>query len=325
MGMTLAWARKMGIPYPCHLSTYMHTIVYEIPGYFVAEDDEISPAVIHDTYGFRATIATGPVGFIESETFLNQYNLDTGLREELNRVNDENATQADRRLYVVIQFKEDMEAAPAVAGQCVKTSLDDGTEFICIWDCDDAPVRKPNQRTRSINTALAAIKMEYEVTEGFKRVVNKGCYLSDTDECVHRSGMNISAWPSVLSLITKKDIADRSEKSRQLAAAIEESIESGKRRSRGKSSSDFGRRLEDLIEGLLLEPSTDDSYLRLWFLRLCHRAERFGKTCKWQLRNEQKEVRAYRDKVAHPGVEKIDWAVLKSFQKELFRVIRSKL
>ena len=135
----------------------------------------------------------------------------------------------------------------------------------------------------------------------------------------------MSAHLSVLTPLTLEDFAAKSEASRNLVGMIEQSIESGRTGGRRPWDADFAARLEELIDGLDMDPSTDDAYLRLWFLQLCHRAEEFGKTCKWQFRNNQKIIRDYRDEVAHPGVERIDMALLRTFQKDLFRLIKSRL
>ena len=315
----------MGTPHVCHLSEYMRTIVYEIPGFIVWEADDIAPARISETPGVRAAVVTNPQAYIRGDNFSNQYELDRGLREELRDLVEANEGKSEKVLYIVVQVKDDMGSAPAVNGQCIKTTLADGTEMISVVDCEEVPVHRPDERTRSINSVLTAVRMEYEVTEGITRVINQGCYLSDNGECVYRFGVGGSAYLRVRSPISPDAIAQKSSNCRELFDSIEANIEDANNGSRCKWRTDFGEHLQDLVEGLQLEPSTDDSYHRLWFLRLCHVAEEFGRTCKWQFRNDQKTVRKYRDDVAHPGVEKIDMGMLKSFQRELFRVIRSKL
>ncbi len=93
----------------------------------------------------------------------------------------------------------------------------------------------------------------------------------------------------------------------------------------GKSKGKFGIRLESLVEALQLDPSLDEAYLRLWFLRLYHWADRFGKTCEWQLPNRLPEVKDHRNNIAHRGVEKLDKRLLASFQKSLFGIIRDRI
>ncbi len=113
----------MGTPYACYLSKYTRTIVYEIPGLIVRQADHIAPSSISETLDFRASIVTNPHGYIKDDTFSDQYELDRGLREELNNLVDVNEGKSEKRPYIVIQFEENMGSDPAVDGQCIKTTL----------------------------------------------------------------------------------------------------------------------------------------------------------------------------------------------------------
>ena len=101
---------------------------------------------------------------------------------------------------------------------------------------------------------------------------------------------------------------------------------------RGRQYPAFGKRLEELTEALQLDTSTDDSYLRLWYLKLWDRVEKFGKGCRPRLQlllsndpNNLRDEKNHRNDIAHRGVEKIDTKLLQSFQKKIFRIIKSKL
>ena len=135
----------------------------------------------------------------------------------------------------------------------------------------------------------------------------------------------MSAYASVLSPLTLEAFETKSDASRELVGMIEEGIESDGTGGKLRWRPGFPPRLEKLLEALPLDPSTDDACLRLWFLQLCHRAEEFGKACRWQFRNDLKAVRDYRDTVAHPGVDRMDTVLLRTFQKDLFRIIKSRL
>ena len=323
MGITLAGARTMGTPFPAHLSEYMRTIIYRVPGFIVREGDLI-PIFVKDTADFRASIVTDPLSYLREDDFSDQYNLDASFPDALREQCGIDASQSEKHIFVVIQFKQDMCSFAAVEGQCIKREHR-GTEVLFIVDCDDAPTPRPDERRRSKNAALTAVKMEFEVTTALDTVFDRRCYKTDDDKCLYKCSPNLRGALTVEIPLSVKDIVAKSKNCQTLARKIEESIENGRVGGQQGRDPDSAKRLEELIDALQLEPSTDDSYLRLWFLQLCHRAEEFGKTCKWQFRNKQKAVRVHRDNIAHSGVDRVDIDLLQAFQKNLFRVIISRL
>ena len=90
----------------------------------------------------------------------------------------EHIDESPKRVFIVIQLKEDMESFSAIDGQCIKIEHD-GIEELAIVDCADAYTPHPDERTSSINTVLSAIKIEFEITEALEKLFDARCYRTD--------------------------------------------------------------------------------------------------------------------------------------------------
>ena len=329
MGITLAGVQLMGKPFTCYISEYMRTIVYKIPDFRVQDSHLTNPIVIKDTPDFRASIVTDPYNYIKQENFLGHYGLDMAFPKYLSDIYETDANQSEKHISVVIQFKENMHSFPVVDGQCIKLEHD-GIEKFAIVDCDEAPTPCPDERMYSINAVLTTIKIGFEITEGFEKLVDRQCYRTVDSKCLYRFRSESHASLTVEDPLTLEDIKAKSKPCRDLVVQIEKAIANGNMR--GRQHSAFGKSLEELTEALQLDTSTDDSSLRLWYLKLWDRVEKFGRGCRPRLQlflsNDPNNLRAeknHRNDIAHRGVEKIDTKLLQSFQKKIFRIIKSKL
>ena len=135
MPLTLAGVRLMGAPFECYLSEYVRTVVYRVPGFLVREGN-LRPVVVHDTSTFRAAIATDPVSYLRDDDFSDQYDLDSSFPTALRDKCDEDSSESQKRVFIVIQLKEDMASYPATDGQCIRIEHD-GIEELAIVDCGD--------------------------------------------------------------------------------------------------------------------------------------------------------------------------------------------
>ena len=326
MGIMVALLEPLGEPFACNFSQYMRTVVYKMPAHVVREG-HLSPVIVHDTGDFRACISTDPLGYLRESDFSDQYNLDVSFPIALEEKTGTTSNDSGKRIFVVIQIKQDMKSFPAVGGQCIKREQE-GTEVLLIADCDDAPAPRPDPRTRAIDTVLGAAKVEFGITGGIEKAFDAGCYKTDKGACVHPYNIEFRVGGvTVLSPMTLEDLTAKAEATGVLAARLAASIEGISQEERRRRIPEFGTRLEDLIGALRLEPSLDDAYLRLWYLQLWDRFEKLGDAFRPRLQvlndpNLEAE-KTHRNVIAHRGVEKIDAELLSSFQKEIFRILKS--
>ncbi len=328
MGTMVAIWEPAGEPFACHLSKYMRTIVYRMPTHIVREG-HLSPAIVYQTDDFRASIVTDPASYLSGSDFSGQYSFDKTFPDAVQEKCCVEANDVGERTFIVVQFSEDMKSFPAVDGQCMKMN-GDGREVFVISDFDDAPGPRPDARTHTIENVVAALKVEFGITEGFEQVFNEGCYETDNGVCVYPVNIDVSVGGvTVLRPMALEDLRAKAEATRVLVAKMEGRLNGVSQQEHGRCPTTYRTRLHELIGALWLEPSLDDAYLQLWYLRLWDRLEKFSKACnpRIQVMNDPKlkANKDHRNDIAHRGVEGINRALLATFQKEVFRILRSNL
>ena len=324
----MAFIQPMGTPVECYLAEYMRTVVYEIHGLFVPGDTPATSRVV-DSTGFSAWVTTDPAELLEKENFSDQWNFVPGFPEAFRSKFE--GTESLRLLHVVIQVKQNMDSFPATAGQCI-TVDHEGSEELWIVECADAPYPEPNDRKREITILLTAIRAEFETTGPLESQFDVACYRTTDALCLHPKRVAMNMTGRAHRPVSVGEIAARAESSRDLFQKISRNIEGDITEGRSRRKPDYGQRLEELAEALILEPSTDDSYLRRWYLRLCDRVEKFGESMSrevWNKSNERapdmKDEKKHRNAIAHRGVEKVDGQLLNSLQAKTFGIIKSGL
>ena len=323
MGIGLGAVRRMGIPFTCEISEYMRTMVYRIPGRIIREG-HLSPVVLKGTPDFRATMVTDAVAYIREHDFTGQYELDANFAAALSKACNIHEDQSALSRYVVIQFKEDMQSFQAVDGQCIKIEHD-GIDELAIVDCDDADMPRPDDRASNINAVLTAVRIAFEVTDSFEEQLDRRCYIATDRTCLYPMSPTFSACLSVENPQALQEVEARAEACRGLVGRITDGIESGRTGGKRRYKPDFAVCLTALIRTLRLGPPSEDPYLRLWFLELYDRAEKFVDTWDGQLGQDQRDATAHRNDVAHRGVEKIDEKHVKTLQEAIFRYIESRV
>lgn len=327
MPITLAGVRRMGEPFPCHLSEYMRTIIYKVPT-FVVREGHFPSVVIHDTPDFRSAVVTDLDSYLKDVVFSDKYESDASFPSALREKSGFDCESSEKHIYIVIQLKEDMGGFPATDGQCIKIERD-GIEELAIVDCGDPYTPYPDERVNTINAVLSAVRIEFGITDGLDKLFDASSYRTEDGKWLSRVSVELSANLSVLTPLALEDFTAISGASKVLVSRLVEGQGNGSWSGPRHRIPDFGTRLDELTGALQMEPSTDDAYLRLWYLQAWDRLERLGDAFRPRLQvlndpNLEAEKK-HRNDIAHRGVEKIDWKLLRSFQREVFRIIKSYL
>ena len=323
--------RFPGVPFNCHISVYMQTIVFEIPRYRVS-DDQFPPCVVKETSGFKAAIVTNPVDYILSDTFADQHVVDPNFERNLRNSCEENTDNVGTKTFIVFQSKEDLGSFPATEGQCIAVH-DEGQEKRFIYDCQDAPAPTVKNMTDIINMVLAATKAELEITGADKRIFGSGCFKTADEQCVYRAP-NPSASANLVLVgppMAPDEFMEKVKPVKTLVAKLENGVEQDTIEPLRDGVTDFGMRLLELVEALQLDPSLDDAYLRLWYLQLWDRADKFR--CLFARRRRPRDLKDdrlqheknFRDRIAHRGVDRVDWRAIGSLQEKVLTYFKDQL
>lgn len=320
---TFAVREMGGTPFPCHITEYLHTIVYRVPSYKV-KGGHITPRVVKKTGIFKATIATNPIRYLLGDSFLDQQVFDNSFEETLKESCEEDENKAEKTIFVIIQFKEDLGSYPVVDGQCARFDYDDVPKYL-VFDCIDAPSPTPSDHKDDIDVVLSAVKMELEITDALEKVFEKNCFKSKEGTGVHKAELSANAHVQLVSPITSHELSVRSQAIGDIVARIESAIGTP---IPGRSQS-FEKQLRRLVIALQLNPTTDDALLRLWYLQLWDRVENLGEAFRprLQLSNRQnlQHEKSHRNDIAHFQVDKLDWNMFRSLQKKVYGLLKQRL
>ena len=320
-----------GVQFNCYISVFMQTIVYEIPRYRVS-DDQFPPCVVKEASDFKAAIVTNPVDYILSDTFSDQHIVDPNFERKLRKNCEENTDNVGTKTFIVFQSKEDLGSYPAIGGQCIKVH-DEGQEKRFIYDCQDAPAPTVKNITGTINMVLAATKAELEITGADKQIFENSCYKTIDEQCVYNGG-TLTASASVEAVgpsIGTDEFWEKVKPVKTLVAKLENDVEQDTIEPLRDGVTDFGTRLLELVEALQLDPSLDDAYLRLWYLQLWDRIDKFKRLFARRRRPQNlrddrlQHEKNHRDRIAHRGVDRVDWRAIRSLQEKVLSYFKYQL
>ena len=276
MGMTTHAVRLFpGTPFRCRISQYMRMVIYEVP-YYRVSDGHFSSCTVMETDDFKASVVINPVNHVLAETFSDQHIVDLNFEGKLREACEKEESGSESKIFVVFQSKEDLGLFSTLEGQCLKVQ-DEGQEKSFIYDCIDAPAPDLTDTTASMNIVLTAIRAEFEIAEAMQKVFDNSCYKTDEGQCLYEGGkLSVTAHLTKIGPpITPDSLMDKVEASKLLVTKIGESIERDKIESLRDDADGFGTRLGEMVEALQLDPSLDSAYLRLWYLQLWDRVEKF--------------------------------------------------
>ena len=320
-------ARLIGADFHCRLVEYMRTTVYRIPRLMVKG---LTPTtcVILDEPEFRASVVVDPFFYLRDKGISDQFEFEDNFQAALSEACPSPEPDSEAPLFLVIQLRADLNPFAAEDGQCRKVCTD-GVESFLLIECGEPYVPNPNERRRTINAVLTAVRGEFGITDGMEPCFNTRCYRTDDGQCVHPIRFEFGeATARVTRPIDAAEVTDRADAAASLVAQIENSTQaphSGLQPGRGPA---FGVCLQELTEALQLDEATDHAYWRLWYLQLHDRLEKFADQCRprLQLGNQEglKDENDHRNLIGHRGVDRIDGSILRSIQTKVIDIIKRK-
>ena len=327
MPMWIGGARMIGADFHCHLVQYMRTIVYQIPVLKVGESKPAACIILEEPE-FRASAVVDPFAHLRDEGISDQFEFEDNIQLALDQACPQPGRDSEVPLYLVIQFKENLNSFAALDGQCRRICVD-GVERFVLVECGEPYTPNPNERKRTINAVLTAVRGEFGVTDGMEPCFNTRCYRTDDGQCVHPWRAEFSEPTVQLTRpIEATEVADRATAAAALVTQIEKSMQASHSGAQPSREPRFGVCLEELIEAMQLDETKDHAYWRLWYLQLYNRLEKFGKQCqpRLQLGNQEglNDENDHRNLIAHRGVDRIDGSLLRSIQTKAIDIIKRK-
>ena len=170
-----------------------------------------------------------------------------------------------------------------------------------------------------VNVILAAVKAVQNVIGNVQQLDESSCFVSSERETVYTLSLQMSASGVAVSRLTPEDLKERSQR-------IEIMVENMMSKAEPAAA--------ELIDSIVLDKSTDDGYLRLSYLRLWQAVEDARRQLGHPgLLNENepiagdrapKELKAYRNAIAHWNTGRIDHSYLSDLQYTTMELLRRK-
>ena len=323
----------------CTITHYCRTTVFEFPGCHAKGVDTIPCLVICENEAFRAAVVSDLPGYFRlNNSEFPHYAIDVSLRDGLDRAYRKERSQrkaGDPPIFLVTEQYESVPVTRFDNGECFliderrdgEKLIEGGREgeraLLAFRTVDGAwPDFAGNQH--AVNTVLAAVKVEQNVTHHITELYSCSCFVSDSGRAVYAVYPTMSIGygsPRVVSAVNTKSL-------REKVARIR-SIHDGLRR-----DSTTTPQVAELIDSILLDNTQDDGHFRLWYLRLWQAAVD-AKRLLGQARFEEdttaiagkltpKQLKDYRNRIAHWWTGKVDLSFVTGIQQTVQELLRRK-
>lgn len=257
----------------CTVTGYCRTSVFEFPGSYLTSEEPVRHQVISERSGFKATVVSDlPAYFHQGHSKLPHYAIDVSLRDGVHRVYRREVEQRNRSgmpMFLLVEQYEDVPATTFANGECfVIDERVDGREVVeggregykallAIRTINGAwPDFEPD--TQAVNTVLAAVKAEQDVTHHIQERYSCSCFVSDDRRAVYTLYPTISIGYGGVRTDSPVDANSLERKVQRIR-----SIHDGMRRDSAAMP-----QVAELIDSVLLDKTQDEGHFRLWYLRL---------------------------------------------------------
>ena len=277
-GFTTAGVKRMadplgGRPAECTITGYCRTLVFEFPGSYLVAEDPIDHQVIYSSSGLKASIVSDLPAYFEQEPAESlHYSIDVSLRAGVRSTYEKAVEQCNRQqthlevpLFLVIEEYAEIPPTVLNSGECFmideccdgEAMIEGGREgesaLLAFRTCDGSwPDFYANMHV--VNVVMAAVKIEQNVTGHIEKLYSCSCFVSSERQAVYTLIPTISA-PS-LETMSRLEPPDLREKVDRIGYMLQGMM------------SESEPAAPELFDSIMLDKTKDDSYLRLWYLRL---------------------------------------------------------
>ncbi len=331
--------RLGGRPTECTITGHCRTFVFEFPGSYLISKEPIDHQVIYSFGGLRASIASDlPAHFKQDPAESLHYSIDVSLRAGVSSIYKKVIEQAKQQphpavpLFVVMEEYAEVPPTELNSGECYMIDeYRDGNAIIEGGRAGEKALLAERTSDGSwpdfhadmsvVNVVLAAIKVEQNfMGHHIEELYSRSCFVSSEGQAVH-----IQPSPTMSAsgrLGPSPEWPDLREKADRIGALLQGMM------------SDSEPAMAELFDSILLDKTKDDGYLRLWYLRLWQAVEAAKRHLGYpQLDNidaviagerSPKELKEYRNDIAHWHTGKIDYAYLSDLQYTALELLRRK-
>ena len=321
----------------CTITGYYRTFLFEFPASDLITEEPVDHQIIYSHDRLNVTIVSDlPAYFGQESPESQHYSIDVSLRAGVQRVYDHAIKQSNQRthptvpLFLVIQEYSKISPIELNDGQCftIDECIDgeamieggrEGEGALLAFRTIDAPWPDFHADMHVINVILAAVKVEQNFSGYIKELYSCSCFVSSEGQAVYTLSPSMSAAVLVVSRLETSDLSEKAKRIEFILQAMMLDTESVAR---------------ELFDSIVLDETKDDSYLRLWYLRLWQSVEdagrHLGRPQPWNDekviagKSTPKELKSYRDDIAHWHTGRINFSYLDGLQHTAMELLRRK-
>ena len=342
-GGTTTYAAKLaaehlgGTATVCTITHYCRTTVFKYPGCHMSTEDPVPQLVIAEDEAFRAAVVSDLPAYCQQDVFPH-YAIDVSLRDAVDRVYRKVLSQSKSPNPPIFLVTEEYETIPATQfanGECFlidewrngKALIEGGREgkrALLAFKTINGAWPDFSRDSHAVNTVLAAVKVEQNVTHHLDELYSCSCFVSDDGRAVYTAQLTMSLSYGGVRVSSPVDTDGLREK-----VAGVRSIYDGLRQDSLKTP-----QVAELIDAILLDKTRDDAYFRLWYLRLWQavvdakrilgqpKFEDDANTIAGNLTAIQ--LKEYRDRIAHWWTGNVDFSFVTGIQQTVQELLRRK-
>ena len=333
------FARRGGTAAVCTITHYCRTTVFEYPGCHLASEEPDLHEVICEDEAFRAAVVSDLTAYFqESCSEFPHYAIDVSLRDGVDRIYSKEVSQQKATNVPIFLVIEQYESVPVTTfengecfliderrdGEAVIEGGREGERALLVVRTINGEWPDFSPAMQAVNTVLAAVKVEQNVTHHIDELYSCSCFVSDDGRAVYTFHPTMSIGYGAGRVSSPTD-ADGLQK--KLAGV--RSIHLGLQR-----DSVTTPQVAELIDSVLLDKTQDDGYFRLWYLRLWQAAAdakrllgqpKFGEDLTIIAgKLTPKELKDYRNSIAHWWTGKVDFSFVTGIQQTVLELLRRK-
>ena len=343
--LTLAGVRQMyeaggGKAFPCAISEYCRTQVFEFPGIDFHPDGDEAHHTIYSSPPVQACVASNLVEYFETSTGSKHYAVSPSFRYKVAETDEKTRSQQKGRVpvFVVVEEFDQLTPVEMVKGECSiwdevavingeKVSMliggREGEQFITAWHTVDGAWPELPNNQQLVNMILAGVRAGQQTADPIRKYLDHSGLVTDDGRFAGMTRPTASLRASTVRPMDSAAYRDRASEIRQGIAAMEQAIRAP--------------HMALLVNSMYRDEYKDDAYQRLQYLQLWQslvEAGRqylgyHGKSIRYDNvvvagKKTLLELTEYRDDIAHWWTDTINENFLADLQRTTNELIRRK-
>ena len=264
--------RLGGQPTECTITGHYHTFVFEFPDSYLISEKSVGHQVIYSHSGLKAAIVSDLPTYFEQEPAESlHYSIDVSLRASVHSIYEQAVEQANQQqprpevpLFVVIEEYADVSPTELSSHECftidecrdgeaIIEGGKEGKRALLAFPPSTGSWPDSHADMSIVNVVLAAVKVEQNVTNHIEELYSCSCLVSSEGQAVYTQNPTLSVSARLISHLVPPDLEEKADRIEAMLQGM---------------MSDSEPAASELFDSILLDNTKDDSYLRLWYLRL---------------------------------------------------------